>query len=221
MLRLTVLIGRPVLDSSGDGLGKLEDLGVILDAEHPPVVAARARAGRGRDGPVGCRLARVTDGSLVVVEGAEPAGELLWLRRHVLDAQVLDLDGNRIVRVGDVFLAEEGEGLALVAVEVGVAPVLRRLKLGWLARHTGDDVRDWRGLHLASAPGHVLQLASGAGPVHGLSAPELEAIADTLPSSRAHELRRHFGLPHRPRAWRRHPGRRFGSVLSSRSSAPR
>ena len=153
--------------------------------------------------------------------GPRPGGDLLLLRRHVLDAQVLDLDGNRLVRVGDVLIAEEGEGLALVAVEVGMRPVLRRLALGRFARRVRDDILDWRELHLASAPGHVLALSSGAAGVHRLTKPQLEAIAAALPAARAHELRHHFGLPHRPHAWRSHRGRRFGSVLRSRASAPR
>ncbi len=221
MLRLTALLGGPVLDPSGTKLGALDDLAVAVDAEHPPIVAARVRAGRGKIGLVGCGPARVTDGRLVVVGAAAPAGELLLLRRHVLDAQVVDLDDKRLVRVGDVLVAEEGEGLALVGVEVGTRPVLRRLALGRFAGRVPDEILDWRELHLASAPGHVLALSSGAAGIRRLTKPQLEAIAATLPAARAHELRRHFGLPHRPHAWRRHRGRRFGSVLRARGSAPR
>jgi hypothetical protein len=211
-----------VLDASGDELGRLDDLGVLLAADHPPVVAARIRPGRGRAAAAfGCAPARVTDGRLVVVEASAPAGDLLLLRRNVLDAQVIDLGGRRILRVGDVLVAEEGEGLALVAVEVGTRPVLRRLGLGRFAGRVADEILDWRELHLASRPGHVLQLSSGVSGIHRLSQPQLEAIAATLPAARAHELRRHFGLPYRPGGWLRHRGRRFGAVLRSRSSAPR
>lgn len=221
MLRLTALLGGPVLDPSGARLGTLDDLGVVLDAEHPPIVAAKVRAGRGRVGVIGCGPAHVTDGRLVVVAAAGHADELLFLRRHVLDAQVVDLAGRRLVRVGDVLVAEEGEGLALVAVEAGTRPVLRRLGLGRFAGRVPDEILEWRELHLASAPGHVLALSSGAAGIHRLTKPQLEAIAATLPAARAHELRHHFGLPHRPHIWRRHRGRRFGSVLRWRGSAPR
>lgn len=221
MLRLTALLGGPVLDAAGRNLGALDDLGVVLDAEHPPIVTARVRTGRGRVADVGCGPARVTDGRLVVVATAARAEDLLLLRRHVLDAQVVDLAGRRLVRVGDVLVAQEGEGLALVAVEAGTHPVLRRLGLGRFAGRVPDEILDWRELHLASAPGHVLALSSGAAGIHRLTKPQLEAIATRLPAARAHELRHHFGLPHRPHVWRRHRGRRFGSVLRSRGSAPR
>jgi hypothetical protein len=217
---LTALLGRPAVDGAGAALGKLDDLGVQLTSEHPPVIAARMR---GRGAPtLACALVRVTADELVVVEGSAHPGDLLYLRRHVLDAQVLTLDGQRLVRVGDVFVAEEGEGLALTGVEVGTAPVLRRLGLARFLSGGADEILDWRELHLASAPGHVLQLASGAAGVHRLTAPQLEALAGALPAARAHELRRHFRLPSRPQpppARRR--GRRFGSVLRARSRAPR
>jgi sporulation protein YlmC with PRC-barrel domain len=221
MLRLTALLGRPVLDGAGTPLGELDDLAVALAAEHPPLVAASVRAGRGERRTVGCVTAREGEQGVVIVEAPLPGDELLLLRRHVLDAQVVDLDGRRIVRVGDVLVAEDGEGLALVGVEVGIAPVLRRLGLGRLARHGTDEILDWRALHLASRPGHVLQLGSSTAAIHSLTKPQLEAIAATMPAARAHELRRHFGLPHRPRLPGRRRGRRFGAVLRARTRAPR
>ncbi len=219
MLRLTALLGRPAVDGAGAALGELEDLGVVLEAPHPPIVAARLK-GDGR-GTLACSLVRVTADKLVIVEGPSVPGDLLCLRRHVLDTQVLALDGHRLVRVGDVLVAEEGERLALAGVEVGVAPVLRRLGLTGLARDLPDEILDWRSLHLVSSPGHVLQLSSPTAAIHRLGRAELEAVAAELPPNRAHQLRRHFGLPHRPQAWRRHRGRRFGSILRARSSAPR
>jgi magnesium transporter len=223
MLRLTALLGRPVVDAGGRELGRIDDLGVHLDAAHPAVIATRIRRRRERT-VLGCALIRFTDERLVIVEAPAPAGDLLLLRRHVLDAQMVDLDGRRLVRIGDVFLAEEGEGLALVAVEAGIAPVLRRLGLGRLARGRGDEIVDWRDLHPASAPGHVLALRGRGASIQRLTRPQLEELALALPPARAHELRRHFRLPARPRRGerrRRRAGRRYGSVLRFRTRAPR
>ena len=65
-------------------------------------------------------------------------GELLHLRRDVLDAQIVDISGRRVVRVGDVELAGDRE-LTVVAVDAGSASVLRRLGLRRLARRARPD----------------------------------------------------------------------------------
>ena len=63
------------------------------------------------------------------------------MARHVLDAQLIDLEEKRLVRVGDVLIEEAGDGLRLAGVEIRARPVLRRLGLAGLARRRalGDD----------------------------------------------------------------------------------
>ena len=181
MLRLTALIGGPVLDPSGGGLGKLEDLGVILDADHRRSWLRGSGPGEGRG--EGCDAVSPRDRRKPRRRRGRGAGGRTPLASPARTRRPGSGPRRQPNRQGRRCLSRRGgEGLALVAVEVGIAPVLRRLRLGRLSRRTGDDILDWRGLHLASAPGHVLQLASGASPIHPLSAPQLEAVAETLPA---------------------------------------
>ena len=55
--------------------------------------------------------------------------ELIQIRKHLLDRQIVDLDGAKVVRVNDVRLAHVRDGLFLVAVDVSFTALLRRL--GW------------------------------------------------------------------------------------------
>jgi len=64
----------------------------------------------------------------------KPQGDELWLVRQVLDRQIVDVDGRRVVRVNDLQLARVGERLCLVGVDVGTMGLLRRLGLERLAR---------------------------------------------------------------------------------------
>ncbi len=55
--------------------------------------------------------------------------DLIQLRKHLLDRQIVDLDGAKVVRVNDVRLAHVRDGLFLVAVDISFVALLRRL--GW------------------------------------------------------------------------------------------
>jgi len=65
------------------------------------------------------------------LEGTE---DLIQIRKHILDRQIVDLDGAKVVRVNDVRLAQVRDGLFLVAVDVSFTALLRRLGAELLAR---------------------------------------------------------------------------------------
>ena len=52
----------------------------------------------------------------------------LYLVKNLLDKQIIDLKGNKIVRVNDVALQDK-EKLSIAGVDVGILGVLRRLGL--------------------------------------------------------------------------------------------
>jgi len=73
-------------------------------------------------------------------------GDELLLCRHVLDGQVFDSVGKRRARVGDVDLDREDGLLRVVAVDVGVAPLLRRLGLRRISRRVPAEAVGWKDL---------------------------------------------------------------------------
>ncbi len=226
MLRLTALLGVDVRSSRGQPIGSLRDVGVGLHGAHPPVASLVVGGRRGgRTALAWPDGAALRGGALELGTDPEPApdgGEVLLLEEHVLDAQVVDLAGKRLVRVGDVILADDGPRPQLAAVEIGAEAVLRRLGLHRLARRAGAEVLDWHDLHLASAPGHGLALRMPKARVHRLDAAELAELLHHLPPARADELlaaveehRRPPPPPPRPAR-----GRRFGRVMRARRRAP-
>ena len=58
----------------------------------------------------------------------------LYLVEDLLDKQIVDVDGRKVVRINDLELAMTGGTLRVVAAEVGVAGLLRRLGVGRVAR---------------------------------------------------------------------------------------
>jgi magnesium transporter len=64
----------------------------------------------------------------------------LSLVEDLLDKQIVDVDGRKVVRINDLELAMTGATLRVVAAEVGVAGLLRRLGAGRFARNLVDRV---------------------------------------------------------------------------------
>ncbi len=72
---------------------------------------------------------------------ASPADDAaLYLVEDLLDKQIVDVDGRKVVRINDLELAMTAGSLRVVAAEVGVAGLLRRLGIGHLARAWVDRV---------------------------------------------------------------------------------
>jgi sporulation protein YlmC with PRC-barrel domain len=227
VLLLSELVGCRVRDWAGDEVGRLRDLAVNLAEPYPLVT--RLRFGRRRsDRLVKWELVSgVRPDAIQLRQAVEPsaneslAGDEVWLAEHVLDTQVIDVAGRRLIRVGDVALEQDEAALRLAGVEIGAAAVLRRLGLRRLARRAGSELVDWRDLHPTSGRAHALQLQTTASRVHRLTAAELDAVVARLPPHRAAEVLEAVEpvageKAARPPARRR----RYHRVLSARHRAP-
>jgi magnesium transporter len=127
------LLGKKLSDAAGESVGKLRDLVVDVGGQRPRVVAALIQGADGEKlvdfGP--CRAMRV-DGhyALVAAEVKEaflPAENLLYIKKHLLDKQIVDVDGRKLVRVNDLVLDSGAAGSYLIAVDVGLEGLFRRL----------------------------------------------------------------------------------------------
>jgi sporulation protein YlmC with PRC-barrel domain len=195
-LGLTECLGLPILDADGVRVGRLSDLAAHLDDDVPVVSRLRFRTRRlggqhdipfsavaGMDAS-GIRLGVPAD---ELVEGPLREDELL-LRRHVLDAQIVDVVGRRLTRVEDVLLERDGPSLRVVAVEVGTGAALRRLGLARLAARLTTHIVPWDALHITSGRGHALQVEATASALHGLGPEEVADLAGRLPAHHAEQL---------------------------------
>jgi CBS domain-containing protein len=136
MLFLSQVIGKPVLDRRGEAFGKVRDLIVALGEQYPPVTALVVRLAGGRDIFVPwsdveefeATEARLHAASVDITAFRQRPNEIrLWL--DLQDKQIVDVEGRKIVRVNDIQLAPVRGRLRLVAVDVGLAGILRRLGL--------------------------------------------------------------------------------------------
>lgn len=145
------LVGRPVRDRNGAEVGRLLDLVVRWRGEpYPPVTGLVVRVGRRRayvpiDHVEEISTERVTLRStrLDLRDFERRPGEVV-LNGDVVDHQLVDVDGVRVIRAADLYLARVGEEYRLVGVDVGFQTLLRRLgPPRWRRRPTPDRVIDW------------------------------------------------------------------------------
>jgi CBS domain-containing protein len=133
MLYLSQAIGRPVLDGAGEPIGKVDDLIVALGSRYPAVTGLVVATDHrriflpwshvARFDASGARLSTPT---IDITKFHQREDEFL-LREDLLDKQIVDIDGRKVVRVNDLRLDDVEGKLHLVAVDVGAAGLLRRL----------------------------------------------------------------------------------------------
>ena len=118
-------------------LGRPVDLVANAEEVYPAVVGFMVR--RGRRPPFYLPWSQITsvEQDEILVRGmpeapgaAPPPEGSLYARRHILDRQIIDTFGARVVRVNDLHLLRTEDGLRLVHVDVGASGLFRRL--GWL-----------------------------------------------------------------------------------------
>jgi magnesium transporter len=129
------LLGARLLEEGGGSVGRLRDLIVDVGGQRPRVVAASISTPEGERlidfGPCRVRKARgrYAIGAQEARDAVLPAENLLYIRKHLLDKQIVDVDGRKLVRVNDLVLDSGPLGSYLVAVDVGLEGRFRRLGL--------------------------------------------------------------------------------------------
>jgi magnesium transporter len=186
MLFLTFIVDRPVHGKAGEWIGVLEDLIVrIGDERYPPIAGLVVRDGRRRFFVPARHLqdlngaARLSSSTVDLQSFSRRNGEIL-LRRDVLDHQLIDITGRRIVRVNDVQLTRVEGVYRVVGVDISARALLRRLGPRFLAgRIVGRQIIDWSDVqYLASAA--PVQLKVSYDRLAELNPVDLARIVDAL-----------------------------------------
>jgi CBS domain-containing protein len=151
VLHLSLILGGALRDADGTKLGRVDDLIVRLGgAGYPPLTGFLVTiAGRHSYVPAE-RVATVAPGAVTLTKAkldlrpfARRADEVL-LKHDVLDHQLINVEGARLVRANEVELARVDGWWRVVGVDTGARGGLRRLLPRSLAGRiaTGDFV-DW------------------------------------------------------------------------------
>lgn len=213
-ITVSSLVGIPVRDASGNILGRVREFAVLPSQDsgrvHGFLLKLAASAPR-------------EQGNMVMVEAVEPAADglrllpgatfasppddqsLVLLERDLLDQQIIDVNGRKVVRVNDVNLTWEPSSdspskaiLRITEVEVGLRGAIRRLLKGLpsvaveqLALRTKASIIPWefvdiidpsRRVRLKVGQDHLAQMHPSdiADILEDLAPPERQALFESL-----------------------------------------
>lgn len=132
-LFVSELLKMPVLDPTGDELGRLKDFIVIKGDPMPRVSALILEKKKRRYylgwTDMGIFNKRIISSNIYAskIEEYEPSEDDLLIARDIFDKQIVDANGAKVVRVNDVKLEGQKDYACLVAVDVGIRGILRRI----------------------------------------------------------------------------------------------
>lgn len=191
MAYLSEIIGRQVTDLDGKAVGKLTDVIVRAWAEFPhPLIEAVAI--EGREGkrilpfaavaallsPIIPLKYRLVDAPLFDLKEDD-----VLLSRDVLDKQIIDTEGARVVRVNDVELVRVNGTIYVSNVDVSWVGIIRRMGLvklsHFLGRHTKKKGIAWDDVELMRRD-QEMHLRVPAEKLHDLHPADLAEIVRDL-----------------------------------------
>jgi magnesium transporter len=139
VVALSELLGASVRDASGAVRGRVREI-AVAPQDHPTRIAFLIV--KTPDGERALAPASITSAGASVRAGTDasqwerfsPSDGLLLLKRDLLDQQIIDIHGRKVVRVNDVELESTPVNshllLNILAVDVGARGAIRRLSKG-------------------------------------------------------------------------------------------
>jgi CBS domain-containing protein len=154
ILHLSTIVGSPLRDADGERLGRAEDVIVRLGgAGYPPITGFLVHVA-GRTSFLGVdRVSEIGSDGVVMRKAQldlrrfERRPEEVLLKRDLLDRQLINVEGARLVRANEIELALVAGSWRVVGVDTGPRGGLRRLLPKSLGSHiaTGEFL-DWAGV---------------------------------------------------------------------------
>ncbi len=153
---LTALLGMPVTDAQGQLRGKLKDIAVATGPDGGNVAGLVLKTRTGLAIVPSRDVIETPAGTLELCSAEalvplQDQGSYLYLQQDVVDRQIIDIHGRKVVRVNDVDLEWMGQGAAhllrVAEVEVGLRGAFRRVFKGILPRTRLEAISRKLGAH--------------------------------------------------------------------------
>jgi len=191
LVSLAGLLGGRVDNQTGEEVGRPADLvarwadaprpeSEVSVESYPPVTGWWCRSATGR---CSCRPSRSPSWAAI------GCGCRVLLARDVLDHQLVDTDGMKVIRAADLYLAHVGAAWRLVGVDVSMQTLARRLgPARWRWVPTPHQVIDWAAIQpFGIDPGQVRLRGSARG-LRRLRPGELADLLEDLGRPERQEL---------------------------------
>ncbi|HUW63925.1 MAG TPA: CBS domain-containing protein [Spirochaetia bacterium] len=180
---LSQVLGKPVFDPAGKKLGRVRDVAIELGEQYPRVSGVRTGTADEIlpvENPGYFDLRGV--GLSTTEGGTRPLKENeTWTKKILLDKQIVDTQGYKVVRVNDVKFARYNGDVRLVAVDIGLKGFLRRFGLDRLVTgRLADNILTWNYLEPLNMDSPHIRLTISQEKLHNLHPADLADIVNDL-----------------------------------------
>jgi len=188
MLYLSQVLGRPIRDLEGERVATVKDIIVRLGGDdHPPVAGIVARyrrrdffLSRWRITELNQNGVRLNSDILDLRPFVRRENEVL-LAKDVLDKQLIDVDGKRVVRVNDVQIIQAAGDWRVTGADVSLQGLWRRLApSGFAGTRKTVEVLDWADVGYLATDAATVQLKSKSDKLARLHPVEIARLAEAL-----------------------------------------
>jgi sporulation protein YlmC with PRC-barrel domain len=159
LIFLSDFLNAEVVDVRQHRVGRVRDLVVVMSEPFPKVTGVILKNNR-KVRSIDWSVVRSWDNkelSLKVdaasLQPHNRADTELWLARQILDKQIVDMDGRRVVRVNDLQLNQVEGSTLVIGVDIGSRGLARRVGLEGVGRRITAPW-GWTG-HKSSSPGRL------------------------------------------------------------------
>jgi CBS domain-containing protein len=190
MLYLSQILGCPILDAEGEKIASIRDVIVRYGEEDYPSVVGLVARYRRRDFFMSRKRlktlnetgARMNSEKINLKPFTRRVNEVL-LAKDVLDNQLIDVDGKRVVRVNDVQIIQVGEEWRVSGADISLKGFLRRLMpKGFYGSSKIVEVIDWAdvGYLATDSASSTVKLKSSKDKLSRLHPVEIAQLAESL-----------------------------------------
>lgn len=160
---LSQLIGRRIRDSEGEKVGTVKDIAILWDGNIPKITGIRYS--KDLDKLISADKVAVWDKNGITL--SQTGGVLnptnirpkeLYVGKWLLDKQIIDLKGSKLVRVNDILLSCTGSDAFIVAADIGLRGLLRRVGLEFLSKRLENHYILWQSITPTDSRTGSLQL---------------------------------------------------------------
>lgn len=199
LLSVAGLTGCPVIHKGGQEVGTLVDLVCHWDRDqkYPPLSGILVKVGRRVVWIPAEEIASVSARSIHLktarldLRDFQPRSGESRLVTEVMDHQLVDVEGARVIRAADLYLTSQQNKVRLVGVDISYASLLRRLgPIRWRTRPSLRAVIDWGAIQsFGQTDGqHNLRLSANSKELRRLRAAELADLLEDLGRTERQEL---------------------------------
>lgn len=137
---LSRILGRKVYTKENEILGKLVDVEITEDIRDPQVMSFKLKVNKEYK-YIDAQYVSVHEekGQYVItvnkLREIEKSKDTFSLVKYILDKQIIDINGRKVVRVNDIKLASLNGGMYALAVDIGMDGLFRRLGIAKPLKH--------------------------------------------------------------------------------------